>query len=648
MLFQVVKLVLWPRKPADPQVVEFRQGVVNVISGASKTGKSAVVPIIDYCLGADKCTIPVGVIRDCCAWFGVVVQTEQGQKLYARREPGDQQQTGDMYMVEDQEVEVPTCIERHNTTVSAVKADLDRLAGLPQLGMEPGQERTFKSRPSFRDLAAFVFQPQNIVANPGVLFFKADTTEHREKLKAIFPYVLGAVSTEVLAARQQLDLLESDLRRKELALGRERRAAQEWVREGQSWLLKARELGLAPSGPLPEAANDLIDALRAVLGRDARDVASLEQTTDVLGHLEALRDDERQQARVVMGFRRRLGELQHLQEGGNAYNGGLRLQRDRLSVAAWLRERFEAGSSDARIVASDSLEHLDRLCAALQAVDANAASFPLFSDAIQSEAIEQSVGLEAATRRLRAIREQLAELEQSSQVAREDAANLREVERFLGRLEQALRFYDRVGQESDLDGELEALRDQVRSLRAVVKEQDIRERMKMSLTRIQGFTSRIVPELDAEWKNDPIRLDPSELSIVIHRGARQDYLWEVGSGANWLAYHVAMTLALQKFFLGFTRHPVPGLLVYDQPSQVYFPKREDLISAEGEEGSADIRAVRAVFKVLGDAVVEAKGKLQIIVLDHAYKDVWGGLAGVELAAEWYDERKLVPSEWTAN
>lgn len=53
---------------------------------------------------------------------------------------------------------------------------------------------------------------------------------------------------------------------------------------------------------------------------------------------------------------------------------------------------------------------------------------------------------------------------------------------------------------------------------------------------------------------------------------REDFLWEMGSGSNWLAYDVAMSLALQQFFLSLTNSPVPGLLIYDQPSQVYFPK----------------------------------------------------------------------------
>jgi len=71
MHFQIKQLILWRRGGQGKRVVEFKPGVVNVISGASKTGKSAVIPIIDYCLGSERCAIPVGVIRETCEWFGV-------------------------------------------------------------------------------------------------------------------------------------------------------------------------------------------------------------------------------------------------------------------------------------------------------------------------------------------------------------------------------------------------------------------------------------------------------------------------------------------------------------------------------------------------------------------------------------------------
>jgi hypothetical protein len=210
MYFQLRKLILWPRIDAPPRTVEFESGVVNVISGASKTGKSAVIPIIDYCLGSEKCSIPVGIIRENCTWFGVVIDTIEGQKMLARRAPGDQQSTGDMVLIEGPQVNVPDRIEGKNVNLDTVKASLNRLAGLTNLGFDPTAEDGSKARPSFRDLMAFTFQPQNIVANPDVMFFKADTNEHREKLKTIFPYVLNAVTGEVLQARYELDCPSAD------------------------------------------------------------------------------------------------------------------------------------------------------------------------------------------------------------------------------------------------------------------------------------------------------------------------------------------------------------------------------------------------------------------------------------------------------
>ena len=115
MQSQILKLILWPRSGSLPRILEFTPGRVNVISGASKTGKSAVIPIIDYCLCSAKCSIPVGTIRENCEWFGVVISTVEGHKLLARREPGDQKQTGDMYLVKADKVDVPDTTPVKNT-----------------------------------------------------------------------------------------------------------------------------------------------------------------------------------------------------------------------------------------------------------------------------------------------------------------------------------------------------------------------------------------------------------------------------------------------------------------------------------------------------------------------------------------------------
>lgn len=79
-----------------------------------------------------------------------------------------------------------------------------------------------------------------------------------------------------------------------------------------------------------------------------------------------------------------------------------------------------------------------------------------------------------------------------------------------------------------------------------------------------------------------------------------DYLWEIGSGANWLAYHIVVTLALQRFFLECPHHPVPAFLIYDQPSQVYFPrtKQDEDDKDDFQLKDKDVDAVRKVFRLL--------------------------------------------------
>ncbi len=81
-----------------------------------------------------------------------------------------------------------------------------------------------------------------------VLFFNADTTEHREKLKAIFPYVLGALTPEMLSARWEIERLQRELRRAEAALASTKAGVRAWQNEMQAWIRQSIELGLLPVG----------------------------------------------------------------------------------------------------------------------------------------------------------------------------------------------------------------------------------------------------------------------------------------------------------------------------------------------------------------------------------------------------------------
>src|SRR3546814_5512614 len=76
------------------------------------------------------------------------------------------------------------------------------------------------------------------------LFRSADTTEHREKLKTIFPYVLGAITPGLLEIRFELDRLQKLLRRKEAEQRTLQNANDAWRAEADTWVRRAIDLNL--------------------------------------------------------------------------------------------------------------------------------------------------------------------------------------------------------------------------------------------------------------------------------------------------------------------------------------------------------------------------------------------------------------------
>jgi len=171
MKFSLNSIILWPKKKEFTyRQIPFEPDKVNIITGSSRTGKSAIIPIIDYCLGADKCTIPVDIIRNACEWFGVLFDLDNEQILLCRKEPGSKSSTNEMYFSRGKTVEIPENIES-NTTAPQVKNILNELLSMSFLDLDPTNSN-FSARPSYRDFMAFIFQPQNIVANADVLFIK--------------------------------------------------------------------------------------------------------------------------------------------------------------------------------------------------------------------------------------------------------------------------------------------------------------------------------------------------------------------------------------------------------------------------------------------------------------------------------------------
>jgi hypothetical protein len=658
MYFQIKELVLWPRRAGlRPQRIKFALGKVNVITGASRTGKSAVTPIIDYCLGARACGIPVKTIRDACAWFGVVVSTPQGEKLFARREPGQHRATDEMYLLEAPVVEVPDQIALKNTNADQVRRMLDELCGLTNLDFSAGTEVSgFSGRPSFRDLGAFVFQPQNIIANKDILFYKADTHEHREKLRTIFPYILNAITPELLAKEHELRQLERELRRKDRELNETQQVSAQWIAEIQSKVAEARELGLIPSSaPAQMTQEEMLELLRGIVKKtDLTLHVSSSTISAALNELMSLEKEEAEVSRELGGLRRRLGEMKRLRESSSSYHEALQIQRDRLQVADWLSGQH-TGDEECPVCGGsleESGDKLKELVGALQELEKATGVTQEIPAAFDKEFQRVQTGARELSEKLNAVQIRRTALEQTSAEVRDRQFKASRASRFVGSLENALQIYERLGQDNKLVTEVNALRERVASLRREINASDVEGRKKRALAIVNATAGKLLPKLDVESPDDPVSLSIENLTVQVLGQQRADYLWEIGSGSNWLSYHLAIMLGLQQFFLSLKHSPVPGLLLFDQPSQVYFPKRLAERPSDADDDpqlsdDEDVEAVQKAFRVMAEVVTDSKERLQIIVLDHAAEAIWGGIPGVHLVDEWRNGRKLVPLEWLA-
>ena len=178
-----------------------------------------------------------------------------------------------MFVLEGTTVKIPKNISGKNTNAPRVKRSLDELAGLTELDFNIEEAgNNFKGRPSFRDMAAFNFQPQNIVANPDILFFKADNYEHRQKLITIFPYVLNAITPDLLAKQHELAQLKKELSRKEGELRSIKQVSETWVAEAQIWVSKAKEYGMIDADTDLNSFSNLNELLNNIANNPPRQI----------------------------------------------------------------------------------------------------------------------------------------------------------------------------------------------------------------------------------------------------------------------------------------------------------------------------------------------------------------------------------------
>lgn len=659
MKFQLLKLVIWPKAMSfPPRVVEFKSGVLNVITGASRTGKSAIIPIIDYCLASSDCFIPIDTIRDHASWYGVVFQTDSEEILLARGVPVGTKVSNDFFVLRASTVSIPPVINEPNEKTDGVKNILNTISSVPYFGLEGNSDRKpYQARLGFRDLMALVFQNQDIVANQNILFYKTHAHVHRERLRNWFPFILGAENIETLKARQRLQEIEQRLKLLRREYEKAKMHSSSWMNNMVGHLKVAGEYGLLDEVVTNETAPEdmlliakhLIENIPEHTKTKAEDVhtATTELTTYEI-------EEDRVSGEIGL-VKRRLSDLQRLKSGFKDYGNAVRKRVERLHISQWLKDISTEPQSCPACGSSEhpnSASELLKISKAFRNYESESKSVEEIPTSFSRE--EERLNMELDSR-LKAQKEQQCRydiLVARDKKAQEKFQRRKEMFLFLGHLKASMETFESLGDGGEFQEEISQLEQEQQPLTEIADRRGVQRRVEAATVRISQSILNHLKTLDVEEKYREIapKFDVEDLNIsVLSTDDNWHYLAEVGSASNWVSFHLALFCSLQEYFTEQNTSSVPSFVVFDQPSQVYFPKvkrgSEEQDADLPYEDQEDVHAVKQMFRTVASSIIAKNGAWQGIILDHADSSIYGDIEGVYEVDVWRNGKKLIPEEW---
>jgi hypothetical protein len=632
--------------------VPFGPGL-NIITGASGTGKSALIKAVDYCLGSGDCELPAHVRRRSIA-VGVKWVAGDHEMIVGRIIPPVGQNTSHkMFATAGRKLRIPEQLEDFEGPVplASGRAFLERAFGIGDLPGEPDEWGRTRGRATIRHITPYMFVTKEVIYSEQVLLHGLEQSDKAPDIISTIPYFLRVTDEASALNERRLRALQLQLER-EGKRNRTRATADSAMRtRAFSLLAEAERLDLAvmPSVEAPDTALLVLLDQVELRAKEARTVPSD-------GDLAALNEQRRNVLARLSEARRQAQAAQLAIRDISGFETTIQRQREKLKLA----DHLSLGQ----------VAHVCPVCTQPSDIGVKAA-------AVLRETLEKVRGESAAVERVkpRLIDYDGDVAKKIDNLGRELALVDDQTRAWLRQSEESRRFADLAQTRAHLAGrisffletmsdearpqpvDLTVLKDQIRELEGFVDRHARMARLRLAERKISEYASAAFADLPTIEPCVGSELDFSatepEVAVIEANSGVVLKMSDVGSDQNYLAIHIALSFALQHY-LERVRSPVPGVLIFDQISRPYFPSKgedrdEFAISArevvEGDEEDEDIRAMRQHVDFLF-AETERREELQVILIEHAYfaddpryvratRERWTRASG----------KGLVPADW---
>ncbi|MFG2419652.1 DUF3732 domain-containing protein [Streptomyces sp. NPDC048448] len=621
---------------------------VNIITGDSATGKTALTDIIDYCLGSGTCDVPRGKITETVAWYALLLQVNKFEVFVARQAPeGDAQSSQRVFIKQGTSVGVPDYAELAPTTnADGLIGLLSRLLAFPDTGNAELQGIPNYSV-TLRHAAFFLFQQQDEIISRQRLFHRQGESFVSNSIRETLPFFLGAITAEDVRVARRINRLKKRIRDASREVADLEAAADRGGTRARQLLAEAASAGLVTLNSSGEDSSsvDALAELRTILAlRQNASSRSTEADSEQLGGAENARQNLLQERDRIRSRSKQaqssLESIDTLLTDRRSFEREAAEQRSRL---AFIQLIPNAGSDECPLCGAsvdgqqdevDELrEHFSSLSRIPQALPSESPRLKALADTLKRE-------IEECQQEIRSNSAQLEAIEQASERNRSLALQENVQAAVVGRID----FYlEGVGGDERLrllKQELESLRVQLEVASNEVDSDLIRDRTLSILSRLNQLMTNWSSRLPIEHASNPLRFDIKKLQIILDTPSGPLAMPQIGSGQSWVAYHVLVHMALHEWFAEHDR-PVPGFVFFDQPSQVGFPADSEY--RDNDAVSGDRNTIAETFRFIIDAAGRAKKPYQIIIAEHAdFDDQWFQDCVRE---KWRNGKALIPQDW---
>ncbi len=665
---QIRDIVLYS-KTGEKRVLSFQVGSVNIISGESKTGKSALIDIVDYCLGRSSCHIAIGPIRDQVEWYAIRLQFSSSQIFIARKSPPiNGQSTNVAFICEAREVEIPNTIPQQNTTIDAVEIHINsRLEISPNLNIPPAGQTRLPLAASFRHALLLCFQTQNDLTSRNELFHRQNDNDGFMGLtiKDTLPYFLEAVREDALRLEHELSLAKRELKIAQRELLNAESIKGEGISNAIRLISEAIEVGLLNDvGEISDELSDLVQLLQQAVQWTAPDnlIFSNDENPDQ-NRLDRLQNQIRELQDQSHRKYREIKAAEEFAQEEDAYKAEANQQKIRLESVGLFDNILKNNPHSSEICPFcsqqllNSIPSVDSIRNSLEKINQDLSLVDRDRPQLREHICNLKIEHVTIQERLKVTYQEIEGIIGQQEFMQRWQHNILAKTRTVARIDFWLENTVFSDETFELRSKVSSAELKIQEILSSLNPEDKQDRLFSALNRISLQMTQWASELQLEHADGrtPIRLNLNRATVIVDIPERSIPLNLIGAGANIEGYHLITHLALHKYFIDRNR-PTPKFLFLDQPTQVYYPssrtpainQKAESIKATGSIESLDDQdqeSVKKLFNFIFDAFEQHLApEFQIIITDHANL-VDDPRFQAALVETWRGGKKLVPVDW---